>query len=121
MSCGDNYNATNLYRNTDGATYPYNDPAGYITITDNDIPDEMHYYYFYNWELRGPSCISARTPVDVMISGGPLASFTSSQNIKARAYSYSHEVREKTCGVWDKIVSQEYEDMRYKSDFRSSL
>jgi len=87
LSCGDNYNATNLYRNTDGAAYPYNDPGGYVTITDNDIPDEVHYYYFYNWELRGPSCVSARTPVDVVISGGPVASFTYSQNVNVVTFT----------------------------------
>jgi len=80
LSCGDGVNGTNLYRNTAGAAFPYNDPSGYITITNNDIPDGVHYYYFYNWKLEGQSCVSARTPVNVVITGGPVASFTYVQN-----------------------------------------
>lgn len=80
LSCGDNTNATHLYRNTSGAAFPYTDPGGYITITDNDIPDGVHYYFFYDWKLEGPSCVSARTPVNVIITGGPIASFTYTQN-----------------------------------------
>ncbi len=80
LSCGDNSTTTNLYRNSSGAAYPYSDPGGYVTITGSDVPDLVHYYFFYNWKLQGPSCISPRTPVNVVINGGPVASFTSSQN-----------------------------------------
>jgi len=70
LTCGDGTNATNLYRNATGAAYPYNDPSGYISITGNDIPDAVHFYYFYDWKLQGPSCVSARTPVNVNITNG---------------------------------------------------
>ena len=70
----------NLYRNSAGSTYPYNDANGYVSITGNDVPDPVRFYFFYNWKLAGPSCVSARTPVDVVITGGPVASFTYVQN-----------------------------------------
>ena len=70
LGCGDNSTATNLYRNITGAAFPYNDPSGYVTITGNNVPDAVHYYYFYNWKLQGPACISARTPVAVNITNG---------------------------------------------------
>ncbi len=76
LSCGGTL--VNLYRNATGASFPYTDPNGYVSITGNDVPDAVHYYYFYNWKLQGPSCISARTPVNVIIKG-PTASFTQSQ------------------------------------------
>jgi PKD repeat protein len=69
---------TNLYRNTAGVVFPYNDPSGYVSITGSNYPGR--YYFFYDWELAGPSCVSARTPVNVVITGGPIASFTYVQN-----------------------------------------
>ena len=70
LGCGDNVTATNLYRNATGVAFPYSDPSGFVTITGNDIPDAMHYYYFYDWKLEGAPCISARTPVAVNITNG---------------------------------------------------
>ena len=77
LGCGDGSTTTNLYRNSTGAAFPYTDPSNYITITGNNVPDALHFYFFYDWKLEGLACISARTPVDVIISGGPLASYTS--------------------------------------------
>ena len=70
LGTGDNVTAANLYRNTAGAAFPYNDPSGFVTITGNDIPDNVHYYYFYDWKLQGAACVSARTPVAVNITNG---------------------------------------------------
>lgn len=58
----------NLYRNSSGAAFPYNDPGGYISITGNNIPDAVHYYFYYNWKLGGDTCKSIRTPILVNVS-----------------------------------------------------
>src|ERR1019366_7387185 len=76
LGCGNGSTTTNLYRNATGPTYPYHDPSGLISITGNNVPDTIHYYFFYNWKLIGPPCTSARTPVNVVITGGPVAWFT---------------------------------------------
>ena len=70
LGCGDNSTTTNLYRNATGAAFPYSDPGGYITITGNNVPDAVHFYFFYEWKLQGASCVSARTPVAVNIANG---------------------------------------------------
>jgi len=70
LGCGDGATTTNLYRNITGAAFPYTDPSGYITITGNNVPDNVHFYFFYDWKLEGAACVSARTPVTVNISNG---------------------------------------------------
>jgi hypothetical protein len=72
LGCGDGSTTlnTNLYRNITGSSYPYSDPAGYVTITGNNVPDLTHYYFFYDWKLEGPACVSARTPVNVVVPTG---------------------------------------------------
>ena len=99
LSCGDNIHLTNLYRNETGTTYPYTDPGGYITITGNDLPDEDHYYYFYNWKLESPSCISSRTPVDIVINGAPEASFTFAGN--ENSVSFTNTSAGSTSWLWN--------------------
>ncbi len=83
LTVGTNYQlgvngTTNLYRSTAGINYPYNDAAGYVSITTSNAAPTVRYYYFYNWELGTDTCISVRTPVNVVING-PVASFTQSQ------------------------------------------
>lgn len=51
----------NLYRNSSGASYPYN-IAGTVSITGNSAGNPAYYYYFYDWEISS-TCNSARTPV----------------------------------------------------------
>ncbi len=87
LGCGDFSNNTNLYRNATGAAFPYSDPDGYITITGNDIPDSVHFYFFYDWKLQGAPCISGRAPVAINITGGPVSSFTSVVNANAATYT----------------------------------
>ena len=70
LGCGDGVTTTNLYRNITGAAFPYNDPSGFISITGNNVPDAVHFYFFYDWKLQGIPCISARTPVAVNITNG---------------------------------------------------
>jgi Zn-dependent metalloprotease len=66
---------TNLYRNQSGTTFPYT-VSGLISITGNDIPDEEHYYYFYDWKVQKAPCASVRIPVKVDVYPTPNALFT---------------------------------------------
>lgn len=56
-----------LYRNSDGATYPYVSTDGSLSITTNDVGDQDRYYFFYNWQLQQEACISERIPVTVTV------------------------------------------------------
>ncbi|MCB0428891.1 MAG: T9SS type A sorting domain-containing protein [Flavobacteriales bacterium] len=53
-----------LYRNTDGATYPYN-IGGLISLTGNNYTDQGYYYYFYDFEVEKPGCTGPRSKIDV--------------------------------------------------------
>ncbi len=62
----------NLYRNSTGAVYPYNDANGMVSITGNNAPNSSTYYYFfYDWEVREQDCVSERTPVTFTILPSP--------------------------------------------------
>jgi Zn-dependent metalloprotease len=54
----------NLYRNSSGANFPYT-LNGVLSITGTNASSSDYYYYFYNWVVQGPACISARTAVTV--------------------------------------------------------
>ncbi len=69
-----------LYRNNSGSTYPYN-IGNIIQITGNSANDLNYYYYFYNWEVKGPDCVSNRIPVTVHIYSAPVAEAGVSQTI----------------------------------------
>ncbi len=61
-----------LYRNNNNsASYPYTLP-GILTVTESSasLPpynSTGNYYYFYDWEVRQPTCISARVPVNANV------------------------------------------------------
>jgi PKD repeat protein len=60
-----------LYRNTDGAKYPY-DIAGVISITGNDATGgSVYYYYFYDWEVSTAGCPGIRAAVTGTINPVP--------------------------------------------------
>jgi parallel beta-helix repeat protein len=59
--------AVSLFRNDDGAVYPYT--AGPVTITGNSF-DPTYYYYFYNWKIA-VGCESPRTSVMARIDDCP--------------------------------------------------
>lgn len=72
----------NMYRNSSGANFPYNDPNGIVSIIGNNIPPSTsgasgYYYYFYDWEVQEPGCVSLRKAVNVSLSPLPTASNTS--------------------------------------------
>ncbi len=57
-----------LFRNTTGATFPY-DSSALLTVT-SAVPDLAGvYYFFYDWVIRSgaPVCGDSRTPVDVTV------------------------------------------------------
>jgi hypothetical protein len=70
-----NQGAVNLYRNTGGASYPYT-IGNLVSITGNNATDQSRYYFFYDWELQEPPCVSTRTPVHVGVQPAPVAGFT---------------------------------------------
>ena len=61
----------NLYRNSAGAVFPYT-LTNYISITGTNAT-AGYYYYFYNWQIKGPSCVSLRKAVNAVVSAGPTA------------------------------------------------
>lgn len=60
----------NLYRNSNGAAYPYTLP-GVVSIKKSSAGppnDLIYYYFFYDWKVT-TTCNSARTPVYAVING----------------------------------------------------
>jgi len=69
-----------LYRNSNGTNFPYI-VNNLISIHNNSASNLSYYYYFYDWEVIGESCISVRKPVVAGILN-PQADFTyTSQNL----------------------------------------
>ncbi|HRS69729.1 MAG TPA: C25 family cysteine peptidase, partial [Bacteroidales bacterium] len=56
----------NLYRNNANTQYPYQ-IANILSITGNSANDLTYYYYFYDWEIKGDSCVSERVPATVFV------------------------------------------------------
>ena len=57
----------NLYRDNAGVSYPYTSP-GLLSIKSSDAGSPLNFYYFfYDWELQEPGCISERTAVQGLI------------------------------------------------------
>lgn len=57
-----------LYRNNGGVSYPYS-IANKVSIkasSANTIPTGF-YYFFYNWRIKSPDCVSARVPVEAIV------------------------------------------------------
>ena len=73
----------NLYRNNSGLAYPYEIP-GLLSIHSTSASSNPtgYYYFFYDWEVQEPSCVSNRVPVEAIISDTlfPTAQFSSSIN-----------------------------------------
>ena len=60
--------------------FPYNSPSGVVSLTSSSL-GVAYYYFFYNWQI-GSVCVSAtRTPIQVNVTAGlvaslPVAAFT---------------------------------------------
>jgi hypothetical protein len=70
----------NLYRNDYGASYPYN-LSNIISIKYNSADDINYYYFFYDWEIQEPPCVSERSSIDAMIMGSLVANITPSDTV----------------------------------------
>jgi len=65
-----------LYRNNAGVSYPYN-IAGLGSVTRSSAGTAgglNHYYFFYDWEVREPNCVSAMVPVTAQVDTLPAVS-----------------------------------------------
>jgi hypothetical protein len=61
-----------LSRNTAGATYPYTDASGAVSITGNTFSGyPQYYYYFYDWQIGGECASATRTPIQVNVTTVP--------------------------------------------------
>jgi Zn-dependent metalloprotease len=70
--------APNLFRNNAGCAYPYT-VGNMITITNSSAFTNPtgYYYFFYDWEVQEPACVSQRLQVSAFINyAPPVASFT---------------------------------------------
>ncbi len=67
-----------MFRNNSGVSYPYA-ISGFVSINNSDA-GSGYYYYFYDWEVQEPPCISLRTPVVATINAAPTADFNYSVN-----------------------------------------
>ncbi len=91
------YNFADLYRNTEGAMYPYS-IAGLITITGTNVTtSDNFYYYFYDWEIKPQPCTSARVPVEVIVNPNT-ANFSS--NIVGNTVSFINNTVGVNSQVW---------------------
>jgi PKD repeat protein len=65
-----------LYRNNSSVSYPY-DIAGLGSVTRSSAGTAgglNHYYFFYDWEVREPDCVSARVAVTAQVDTLPAVS-----------------------------------------------
>lgn len=84
----------NLYRNSDGAVFPYS-LAGLVDITGSSAVGR--YYFYYDWVVSA-YCTSARVPVTVTIAG-PSASFT--YNPSGTVVTFTNTSVAATSYFWD--------------------
>ncbi|MEO5569904.1 MAG: M4 family metallopeptidase [Bacteroidia bacterium] len=88
-----------LYRNQSGAIFPYT-LAGVVSITGTNAGVPGYYYYFYDWQIQGPPCTSARIPVNVIVDPAPVAAFTSA-NVQATYTFTDASTGSPTSWFWD--------------------
>jgi len=72
----------NMFRNNAGVNYPYT-LNGVLSIKRSSAGSNPlnYYYYFYNWQVREPECISNRTEVHAYVNtSAPTANFVLTNN-----------------------------------------
>jgi bacillolysin len=84
----------NLYRNSDGAVFPYT-LSGLVNITGSSATGR--YYFYYDWVVSS-SCTSGRVPVTVTITG-PAAGF--SYNSTGTNVTFTNTSTGATSYFWD--------------------
>jgi len=50
-------------------TWPYTLP-GYVSITGTNSQSNNRWYFFFDWEIKGPDCVSELAEVEITIGGG---------------------------------------------------
>ncbi len=78
-----NGSASGLWRNNTGGNYPYN-IGNLITITESSAAAQGYpgyYYFFYDWWVEEPACITSRTEVTATINGSGDATITPVSNL----------------------------------------
>jgi hypothetical protein len=70
---------TRLFRSSDNVNYPYI-LTDLVRITGAGDGQNEFYFYFYDWEVQETACVSATKVVNVSVSAGPLANFSSATN-----------------------------------------
>ncbi len=71
-------NDPDLYRNNTGTNYPYT-LSGLVSITRSSAQSNPvgYYYYYYDWEIQAPGCISDRSAVTANVGQVPFVNGTS--------------------------------------------
>ncbi len=69
----------NLYRNNGGTAYPYTLP-GVLSIK-NSSASTGYYYFYYNWEVTQPACLSQRSEAIATVKYPPTVSASGSTSI----------------------------------------
>ena len=77
MQLGLSGNNNDLYRNADGAVFPFN-ISNIVSITGTNA-SAGYYYFFYDWEIKKTPCFSNIVAVDAIING--VNSFTQNINL----------------------------------------
>ena len=70
--------SNNLYRNTGGASFPYNLP-GVLSIKETTAAasgSPNYYYYLYDWQVEVLPCRSEKKKISITIDSIPKANFT---------------------------------------------
>jgi Zn-dependent metalloprotease len=81
-----------LYRNNAGVNYPYS--INGLGSIKNSSAGLSYYYYFYDWQVKGPDCTSPRTPVlaDVNLCTGIVDLSSNSSGITSYFNSFSNNL-----------------------------
>ena len=58
-----------MYRNSAGAVFPYTLP-GIVSITGTSAP-AGYYYFFYDWEIELPTCVSPKSTATIVVKPLP--------------------------------------------------
>ncbi|MCF8371434.1 MAG: PKD domain-containing protein [Bacteroidales bacterium] len=90
-----------LYRNNAGLTYPYTLP-GILSVKYSSAGTNPfgYYYYFYDWQVQGESCISPRALVTAEVSMGlPVPGFSYTQN--SNTIEFTNESINASSYLWD--------------------
>lgn len=78
-----NGSAPGLWRNNTGGNYPYT-IGNLITITESSAAAQGYpgyYYFFYDWWVEEPACITSRTEVTATVNGSGDATITPISNL----------------------------------------